>query len=367
MTNILIFGDSGSLALRHEVPLGVPDQVAYAEVDGRRIVMAPPLEVARLSEIDGIDVIPLSSLGLEDLIARGHTMDAATYGAVANGLLKLEVDEIVVPAEFPLELADLLRTKGIAVVADGPLFNRRRRSKSPAELAGLRRGMQTAALALAAIRERIRSDEATDADELRAVANRVYAERNAVAHEMTTFISCGPQSANPHNPGKGPILAGQPIILDIYPRDLLSGCWGDFARTFCLGSAPDWLKRAYGAVKEAQRRAIDAVRPGVTGEELFRIAAEYLSEEGYPTRLSSPDNTHPNEGFAHPLGHGVGLGIHEPPWLDLGGEELVVGDVVTIEPGLYFKDKGAARVEDMVLVTESGHENLTEFPYDLEI
>ena len=120
-------------------------------------------------------------------------------------------------------------------------------------------------------------------------------------------------------------------------------------------------------MREAQRRATEAVRPGVSGEELNRIAASYLAEQGYATRLGRDGGAPLEEGFIHYLGHGLGLDLHEAPTLDEGGETLVVGDVVTIEPGLYRPGWGGCRIEDVVVVTEDGYELLTDCPYDLVV
>ena len=155
-----------------------------------------------------------------------------------------------------------------------------------------------------------------------------------------------------------------PIVVDVFPRDLESGAWGDLTRTLCVGEPPAELVERHRHVREAQRRATEAVRPGVSGEELNRIAASYLAEQGYATRLGRDGGAPLEEGFIHYLGHGLGLDLHEAPTLDEGGETLVVGDVVTIEPGLYRPGWGGCRIEDVVVVTEDGYEMLTDCPYD---
>src|SRR5581483_11076571 len=212
----------------------------------------------------------------------------------------------------------------------------------------------------------IREADGVTADELRAVAHRVFADRAALPHDMLV-VSCGAQSARIHDEGEGPMEPHQPILIDIFPRDLASGCWGDLTRTVCLGEPPERLRRYHADVREAQRRATEAVRPGISGGEPNRIAAHYLADQGHPTRLDAPADQMLEEGFVHYLGHGLGLELHEAPTLDEGGETLVVGDVVTIEPGLYFEDFGGVRIEDVVLVTEDGHENLTRCSYDLQL
>jgi Xaa-Pro aminopeptidase len=104
----------------------------------------------------------------------------------------------------------------------------------------------------------------------------------------------------------------------------------------------------------------------VTGHELMQATCDLFHEHGYPTPLHKQSGEVLLDGFFHGLGHGVGLEVHEPPRLSRNGEELMPGDVVTVEPGLYRNGYGGVRLEDLVLVTEDGAENLTNFPYDLE-
>ena len=92
---------------------------------------------------------------------------------------------------------------------------------------------------------------------------------------------------------------------------------------------------------------------------------DVFHEAGYPTQLSKQEGEVLDRGFYHGLGHGVGLEVHEPPWLSRDPGTVEVGDVITLEPGLYEPDFGGCRLEDLVLVTADGNENLTQYPYDL--
>jgi Xaa-Pro aminopeptidase len=126
-----------------------------------------------------------------------------------------------------------------------------------------------------------------------------------------------------------------PIVVDVFPRDMVSGCWGDITRTFCIGEPPEELVEWHAAVREAQQQATAAVRAGIGAGELNAIACDVLEAKGYRTRRTHADGGVLEEGFVHYLGHGLGLELHEAPTLDEGGETLVAGDVITIEPGLY--------------------------------
>jgi Xaa-Pro aminopeptidase len=119
--------------------------------------------------------------------------------------------------------------------------------------------------------------------------------------------------------------------------------------------------------REALEDALERIKPGVKGIDIFRGTCELFEQHGYPTQLSKEPGTVLADGFFHGLGHGVGLEVHEEPGLGLSGvKPLVAGDVITVEPGLYRQGVGGCRLEDVVLVTEHGAENLTSFPYELE-
>jgi Xaa-Pro aminopeptidase len=189
-------------------------------------------------------------------------------------------------------------------------------------------------------------------------ANGCNAEEFIVAH--------GPQTCVGHHMGSGEIGYGEPITVDIWPRDGETASYTDMTRTFVVGPVDDELREYHRLCKLALERAVGSIRPGVRGSDVHRIAAEVFEEAGQPTLLSKQPGTVLLDGFFHSLGHGVGLEVHEPPRLGPSGEELVAGDVVAVEPGCYRQGFGGVRLEDIVLVTEDGAEVLTDYPYELE-
>ena len=180
------------------------------------------------------------------------------------------------------------------------------------------------------------------------------------------IVARGAQAAVGHDMGSGPIAPGESIVVDLWPHDRESTCFADMTRTFVLGEVPDEIAEYHRLVREALDLAIALVRPGVDGRDLYATVCDHVEATGYPTGRTKPAGELLQDGFFHGLGHGVGLEVHERPWMGRYGDELVAGDVITIEPGLYRKGYGGVRLEDLVLVIDDGHENLTVFPYDLE-
>jgi Xaa-Pro aminopeptidase len=169
-----------------------------------------------------------------------------------------------------------------------------------------------------------------------------------------------------HEPGSGPLPAGLPIEVDLWPQDEESSCWADMTRTFVVGGEPpEEVLRQERLVREAIEAVRAAARPGISGRELHAMTCDVFEREGYRTQRTGPGDD-PQEGFQFSLGHGVGLSVHEDPSLGQSGRDpLVVGDVLAIEPGLWQRDVGGVRFEDLILITEDGCETLTDYSYEL--
>jgi Xaa-Pro aminopeptidase len=202
------------------------------------------------------------------------------------------------------------------------------------------------------------------AEAVRAALREACAERGAPT-PPDVIVSSVWQGTG-HEPGSGPLPAGLPIEIDLWPQDEESSCWADMTRTFVVGGEPpEETLRQERLVREALEAARDAVRPGITGRELHAITCDIFEREGYRTQRTGPGDD-PSEGFQFSLGHGVGLEVHESPSLGQAGRNpLVPGDVLAIEPGLWDRNAGGVRFEDLLLVTEDGCETLTDYPYGL--
>ena len=373
---VLIYADTErSPELRHELPVAIGDAFLYAETNGARHVLTNVLEREKLEELGGLQLHLGTEYGLDELIEEGGKPDAIVKELILRACRDFGVEDAVVPFWFPVDIADHLRSNGVQLRPDHEFFDNRRRSKSDAEIAGIRRAQKGAGAGMAAARDFLRAaqpgngtlildGEPLTCERIKAAINQAFMEHDCLAD--VSIVARGAQGARGHDSGSGPISPGEPVVIDLFPRDRESACYADMTRTFVVGEPPAEIAEWHGLVKEALDRTIEPIKPGVQGRELFDIACDIFEAAGQKTARTKAPGEVLDEGFFHSLGHGVGLEVHEAPGLGLLGEkELVPGDVVTIEPGLYRQGFGGVRLEDLVLVTEDGYENLTDFPYDL--
>lgn len=374
MTDVLIYADSMHAAeMRHEVPVPIPDPFLYLEHDGERHSVVTSFEISRIEPL-GIVCHPLEEFGYDDLLAQGLPRHEVLMRTLVQSVQQLGISEAIVPHDFPLELADRIRATGVQLTPDKEAFSQRRRVKNETELAGIRKAQRGTEAGMAAARDMLRAAEASNgvltldgepltSERIKARIIEVFNEHGLVSDEM--IVAHGGQAASGHDMGSGPIAPGEAVVIDLFPRDRETGCYADMTRTFVVGDIPDELAEYHRLVHEALNRSLDAVKAGEEGRRVFQLVCDVFHEAGYPTQLSKQPGEVLANGFFHGLGHGVGLEVHEPPWLSRDPSKLVAGDVVTLEPGLYREGWGGVRLEDLVLVTENGAENLTNFPYDL--
>jgi Xaa-Pro aminopeptidase len=375
--DLLIFGDTErSPELRHELPLHVGDPFLYAEVGGRRVAVVWSIEGDRISVVEpSVEIIPSETISVDDLIEAGVDFYEIDATHVVRSVQSLGITRASVPAAFPLQVADALRAAGIELVPDQGLFDLRRRRKTRLELDGIRRATRAGEAGMRAIAELLARSEAGDggrvvdgepltSELLRAAAEAAFAELGCRGDDA--IVAHGAQAADGHHQGSGRLANDDVIVCDLFPRELESTCYSDMTRTFSVGTPDPELVTWHEHTREALDLVRELVRPGAHGAELWREVCRFYEGLGYSTGLSRPKGTVLREGFNHGLGHGVGLDVHEAPGLSRKGHELIAGDVITLEPGLYRHGFGGVRLEDLVLVTEDGYETLTDLPYDLD-
>jgi Xaa-Pro aminopeptidase len=365
--DLLIYGAPDALPdLFHAVPAGIIDPFLYVESNGRRAATVTVLDADKLAPL-GIEIIDPYELGADEMFAQGLSRHEIDLEFCRRACERLGVRHAVVPSEFPVGVADHLRAAGIELVVDPDVFVSKRRVKTAAEIEGIRRAQKAADQAMALGAELIR--------DLRPglTSEAVRAEMQGVCDALgcdlpdDVIVSHGAQGAVGHEPGHGVIGEGEGVIVDIWPRDRASRCWADMTRTFVAGGGdpPDELARYWQLAREALDTSFAAVRAGADCRQIYGLSCEPFERAGYPTQRSKADGATLDEGYFHSLGHGVGLEVHERPNLGRTPDTLMVGDVITLEPGCYRKGFGGVRLEDLVLVGEDGAELLTDFPYDL--
>ena len=379
MTTYLIFDDSlRSPELRHEIAEPIGDPLVFVEHEGKRIVVAGVFEVPILERREDVvdEVWDFEELGRRDLIAdRDFPEVHIDPEIVARAIRRVGADKVCVPATFWALAADYLRDQGIDVVVDADEWARRRRRKTPWELEGIERAQRATETAMLTAARMLREAEPTSENRLRLDGEILTAEwiREAMNAELLAqgaeseeiLVHSGDACLSGHDPGRGPILQDATCIIDCFPRDRRSGVYTDMTRTFVPGTPSDDVVKLHGHVRKALELAYASIRPGAADPHANVV--EYFHSKGFPTLDHHQGPGHPETGFNHGLGHGVGLQVHERPWLSRRADALAAGDVIAIEPGLYFEGIGGVRLEDTVMVTDTGFEHFTDpFPYDLQ-
>jgi Xaa-Pro aminopeptidase len=377
VTEVLIVGDTDRYPeLRHEIPIHIGDPFVYAEVGGRRVAVVWSVEGDRIAVVDpSIEIIAAETFPSDELIRSGIDIYDIAPTLAVRMVESVGIRSARVPGAFPLRYADALRAAGIELVPDQRFFDDRRRQKTDPELEGIRRATRAAEAGMATIASLLARSEPGDGGRLvdgepltcellRHAATAVLAEEGCRGDDL--IVAHGSQAADGHHTGAGRVANDDHLVCDLFPYDIESACFSDLTRTFVVGSADPEIATWHEHTHAALELCRGMVRPGADGAEIYRGVCGFYEELGYPTNLSKPDGTVLREGFNHGLGHGVGLGVHEAPSLGKVGHELVAGDVITLEPGLYRHGFGGVRLEDLLLVTEDGCETLTDYPYGLD-
>jgi Xaa-Pro aminopeptidase len=343
------------------------------------VVVTNALEEFRIAgAAPDLERLLIDELGRDELIAEGRSSLEIEQELCARAAERVGIREAVVPPDFPVAVADRLRAAGVELHPDDAPFTERRRRKSAAEMAGIRRaanaGLDAMRAAATMLREaEIRGDELwRDGERLTSEAVRtrireVCGRAGAPAPADIMVKAMGPNPHIGHDPGAGPLPAHAPVLIDLWPRDEASNCWADMTRTFVRGEISDAVAELHALVLTAHERSCAAVSPGVLGVELYGIACDVFEAAGHPTVRTKAAGETLREGFYHGLGHGVGLQVHEAPSLGRTGfDPLIAGDVIAIEPGTLVRSVGGVRVEDLLVVTDEGADSLTGgFSYDL--
>ena len=355
--------------LRYAAPFSGSDPVVFLRDGRRKHLVVGGMEVARARRLFGqrLQVWAPAELPVSRRPPRSLT-------EWCLGLLRrLKIRSVLVPDDFPAGMLQRLAGAGVRVQVLAQAVFPEREIKSTAELARIRECQRVAVAAMRAAIGMIRRASVDRRGELRdrqgvLTAERVKRAIHAVMlqHDCMgcgTIVACGRAAADPHETGQGPLRAGQGIVLDIFPRHLEHGYWGDLSRTVVKGAPPPELRRMYQAVRHAQALALAQIRAGAVARRIYELVLNYFTQAGFATNMAAGKM----EGFIHSVGHGLGLEVHEGPRIGLQDNRLRAGQVLTVEPGLYYRKIGGVRVEDVVVVTAAGCRILQRCPHVFQL
>jgi Xaa-Pro aminopeptidase len=336
---------------------------------GNEILLVSSMEKGRAEKESLLqDIRSTSDYKLKEKL-KEYKEGGKAYCMMLAGLIKEEgCNSIAVPRNFPLFYAQCLSNEGIHLNCINSPITELRAKKTSDEIKAISTAQhaceQAVTLALGVIgKARIQDDELIKdgkpltAENIRAIIHHSLLDNGCEADD--TIVACGPGSADPHWRGSGVLKVNQPIVLDVFPRHTFHRYYCDMSRTVVRGEPGPKIKEMHEAVLAAQEVAINMIIPGIMGNEVHQAVCDSFNDAGFDVGNE--------EGFIHSTGHSVGLDIHEKPGLGQQEDILEEGNVVTVEPGLYYRDVGGVRIEDMVLVTASGCKNLTIFDKNLQV
>ncbi|MBX3385395.1 MAG: aminopeptidase P family protein [Phycisphaeraceae bacterium] len=305
--------------------------------------------------------------------------EIASAQSAAECLRRRGVRRVRADRSLPLVYAHEMRAAGVEVECDAWTSIMARRAKSAEEVALLRRaqGVTEEAIRMACEtigRAKVRADgvliDAQRGSEAALTSERVKSMIDVFLMERGftnpgSIVAGGPIGADCHHGGAGELRTGEAVIVDVFPCDSKTFYNGDCTRMVVNGPVPESVAAMHAAVVEAKAAAISAIHAGATGDAVHAAAVGVITRRGYRMGFAAVSDAAGKGGMPHGTGHGIGLDLKEPPLLDKGGPELIVGDAVTVEPGVYKVGLGGMRIEDMVIVTLEGCENLNRLPEGL--
>ncbi len=346
----------------------IPDDFIFLEKNKRKIIYVSDLEFNRAKKMATVDeVINLSK------IVQGASK--YTYSDILKVIFKEnKIKRVLVPGDFKIKYAEILRKNKIKIEVKPGMFFEARNKKNKKEIeciAAVQRVNEKAMSKAVGIikKSKIRKDKKLEfqgkvltSEFIKKIIDIEFLENNCISEY--NIVSCGAYSADPHESGKGSLVANQPIVIDIFPKSRSNRYFSDMTRTVVRGKATSDIKKIYDTVLAGQKLALNNIKAGVKGKYIHNLVQNYFDSHGY----STGEKNRKVQGFIHGTGHGVGLDIHEAPNLGAESESILrEGNIVTVEPGLYYLGIGGVRIEDIVAVTKEGCKNLTKFSKVLEI
>ena len=359
----VVYANSRDADMRYLTHFVTSDPFVYFRRKGEKgTIIISQMEVGRASREGTAAVMTRAEARLPEIMKKEKDPYRATAQMIAGQVGK----KILVPPNFPVALANALG-EFCSVTVDKGTVHSMRAKKTRSEIHSMKNVQTVAQTAMGQAATLIRNavvkkgilhvdGKPLTAEYIKYTIHCMLLEHGCSAED--TIVSCGEDTAIPHMTGTGPLLSDEPIIIDLFPVCEKSGYYADMTRTFVKGEPSQEILEMYTALREAKHLAISRIRSGVAGAELHQLVVDYFKERGYESDT---------RGFVHNLGHGVGLQVHELPTVGPSGKPLHAGNVITIEPGLYYPGTGGVRLEDIGAVTKKGFDNFTSFPEDLVV
>ena len=359
----VVYDSSDNEDMRYLSGFLATDSFIYVyKKNGGQFLIVSSMEELRARRESPCSIVTRTAAGFYELLEKHNDADAASAEMIKNFC----GEKLLVPYSMPVGFARALENTAQITIDSGTVLSMRAK-KTDIEIEKIRavqkKNERGVSLAIDAVRKAdvsengglIFEDEPLTSEKIREIMHEAFFRMGL--DDKDTIASCGADTALPHAKGEGQLFANQPIVLDVFPRDIETGYFADMTRTISKGKPSDEICRMYDTVHEAKELAVSLIRAGVSGADVHNAAADYFTKKGYVTAGTS--------GFIHSLGHGVGLAIHESPSLSVRGGVLEEGNVVTVEPGLYYPGIGGVRLEDMGAVTEDGFDRFTTFEEEL--
>lgn len=352
----------------------VPDPFLCFIVGKRSTAVVNRLEYGRVRAQSGCDEVLLLET-VRERVAQALRLERGAVGPaeIMRYFAQLhKADAIEVPEDFPSVYYAKLLEAGLQVRVGAAPFFAARALKTDAEAAAVKQGNAASAAGIRVAERVLRASKVVGrrlkyegrtltSEWLRTMIDQACLAKGAVARN--TIVAGGKQACDPHEGGHGPLKPNELIIVDVFPRVQATGYHGDMTRTFLKGRANDAQSALVGAVRAAQSAALAKVKSGVSGGAVHGAAVQVFEDRGFITERRGEAFV----GFIHGTGHGLGLEVHEPPRVSTGAPRLRSGQVVTVEPGLYYPEIGGCRIEDVVRVTKEGSEMLSSLHYRWEL
>jgi Xaa-Pro aminopeptidase len=368
---VMIAAPEADADILYRARFWAPDPITYIEMDGKRVLIVSDLEAGRAVETAKVDEVVSSTTLGKELKEQGQEKLGLAH-IVHHFLAKTQAgaEPLLMPGSTAARYVDTLRTLGHHIELGEAPFWAERRHKESYEIANIEETLRHTEAAVAAARTMIRAADARDG--ILYVDNEVLTSERVRSFIQVfllkqgcsgaaPIVSCGPQAALPHELGSGPLRTNQTIILDVFPRSMETLYCADITRSLVHGVPSDAALSMHSAVADAVQIVLDGIKPGEDGKALHNQVVALFNDRGFKTttRDGKP------EGFFHGTGHGVGLEVHEQPRISEVSCILEEGDVVTVEPGLYYPDIGGIRIEELVVVEKDGCRNLCTLDWDL--